>query len=199
MLDNKFRSFEDKIQKQIDNKILGLETKLQKMEIRLQEMEKQSQEKKQSTQEGEVNNLENLNLRNKIKELEEKLNNNLALNSLEGKLDIKPIKEEMNKLIELDHEHNKRALNLIIFGLKEKKDEDTLALVKEELQNKLQIETTCLIEAKRLGKIIEHKDRLIHVKVSSNDHKYGILSKTLSLKGSRIFINEDLIPKTKLN
>jgi hypothetical protein len=163
------------------------------MEVRLQEMEKQSQEKKQSTQEEEVE--ENCNLRDKIKELEEKLINNLALNSLESKLDIKPIKEEMNKLIELDHEHNKRALNLIIFGIKEHKDEDTLAIVKEELKNKSQIETTCLIEAKRLGKIIEHKDRLIHVKVSSNDHKYGILSKSPSLKGSGIFINEDLIPR----
>ena len=46
-----------------------------------------------------------------------------------GKLDIKPIKEEMKKLIELDHEHNKRALNLVIFGVKEEVDEDTLAIV----------------------------------------------------------------------
>jgi hypothetical protein len=75
-------------------------------------MEKQ----KQSTQEGEVE--ENHNLRDRIKELEEKLTNNLTLNNLENKLDIKPIKEEMNKLIELDHEHNKRVLNLIIFGIK---------------------------------------------------------------------------------
>jgi hypothetical protein len=36
---------------------------------------------------------------------------------------------------------------------------------------------------------------LICVKVSCNDHKYNILSKSLSLKGSGIFINEDLIPK----
>jgi hypothetical protein len=85
------------------------------MEARLQEMEK----KKQSTQEGEVK--ENHNLRDRIKEIEEKLTNNLALSSLENKLDIKPIKEEMNKLIELDHECNKRALNLIIFGIKEQK------------------------------------------------------------------------------
>jgi hypothetical protein len=82
------------------------------MEDRIQEMEKQ----KQSTQEGEVE--ENHNLRDRIKELEEKLTNNLTLSNLENKLDIKPIKEEMNKLIELDHEHNKRALNLIIFGIK---------------------------------------------------------------------------------
>ena len=37
--------------------------------------------------------------------------------------------------------------------------------------------------------------------VSSNAHKYDILSKTPSLKWSGIFINQDLIPKyqTKLN
>jgi hypothetical protein len=100
----------------------------------------------------------------------------------------------MNKLIELDHECNKRSLNLIIFGIKEKQ-EDTLAIVKEELKNKSQIDTTYLIEAKRLGKIIDHKDRMIRVKVSCNDHKYSILSKSPSLKGSGIFINEDLIPE----
>jgi len=31
--------------------------------------------------------------------------------------------------------------------------------------------------------------------VSSTDHKYDILSKTSSLKRTRIFINEDLIPE----
>ena len=60
-----------------------------------------------------------------IKELEAKVDNNL---SVAGKLDIKPIKEEMKKLIELDHERNKSALNLIIFSLKEEVDEDTLAI-----------------------------------------------------------------------
>jgi hypothetical protein len=131
-------------------------------------------------------------LRDRIKELEEKLTNNLTLSNMEKKLDIKPIKEEMNKLIELDHERNKRALNLIIFGIKKQQEEDTLAIVKEELKNKSQIDTTYL---KRLGKIIDHKDRLIHVKVSCTDHKYSILSKSPSLKGSAIFINEDLIPE----
>ena len=64
-------------------------------------------------------------MRDKIKELEEKLTNNLTLSNMEDKLDVKPIKEEMNKLIELDHESNKRALNLIIFGIKEQEEEDT--------------------------------------------------------------------------
>jgi phage terminase large subunit len=116
---------------------------------------------------------------------------------VEGKLDIKPFKEKMNKLIQLDHDHDKRALNLVISSLKEKK-EDTLALVKEELQNKLHIETTCLIEAKSPGKILEHKDSLIHVKVNCNDHKCGILSKTPSLKGLKKFINEDPISEDQV-
>jgi hypothetical protein len=77
---------------------------------------KKNQEQKKSIKEEEVD--ENNNLRDKIKELEDEIINNLALNSLEHKLDIKPIKEEMNKLIELDHECNKRSLNLISFGIK---------------------------------------------------------------------------------
>ena len=112
-----------------------------------------------------------------------------------GKLDIKPIKDEMKKIIELDHERNKRALNFIVFSLKEEVDEDTLAIAQIELHNKLQIETTCLTEATRLGKLTENKGRLIWIKVSSTDHKYDIHNKTSSLKGTWIFINEDFIPQ----
>ena len=100
----------------------------------------------------------------------------------------------MKKLIELDHEHNKRALNLIIFSFKEEVNEDTLAISQTELYNRLQIET-CLTEATRLGKLTENKGRLIRVKVSSTDQKHDILSKTSILKGTGIFINEDLIPE----
>jgi hypothetical protein len=39
---------------------------------------------------------------------------------------------------------------------------------------------------------------LIRVKVSFNDHKYSILSKSLSLKGSGIYINEDIIPEDQV-
>ena len=76
-----------------------------------------------------------------IREPEEKVKNNLTLNSVVGKLDIKPIKEEMKKLIELNHERNKRALNLIILGLKEEIDKDILAIAQIKLHIKSQIET----------------------------------------------------------
>ena len=95
-------------------------------------------------------------------------------------------------MIELDHQRNKRALKLIIFSLKEEVDEDTLAIFQTKLHNRLQIKTTCLTETTRLGELTENKGRLIRIKVSSTDHKYDILSKTSSLKGTRIFINEYL-------
>jgi hypothetical protein len=122
------------------------------MEARLQEIEKSNQEKKQSMKKEEVD--ENTNLRDKNKELEDKLMNNMALNSVENKLDIKPIKKEMNKIIELDHEHNKRDFNLTIFSIKELNDDETLAILKKELKNKEEIETIGLIEARTLGEII---------------------------------------------
>jgi hypothetical protein len=184
----KNRLFEETIQTQIEDRLLWFKSQLQTMEDSIQEIEKQ----KKSTQEGEVE--ENHNLRDRIKELEEKPTKKLSLSNLENKLDIKPIKQEMNKIMELDHERNKISLNLMIFGIKEQ-EHDTLAIVKEELKNKSQIETTYLIEAKRLGKIIHHKYRFIYVKVSCNDHKYSILNKSPSLKGSGIFINEDPIPE----
>ena len=129
MLKNKFTSLEDKIQKQIENKIKLLENKMEKIEIRLHVIEKQSQDTNQTSQQGDDDTLESVKMKDMVKGLEEKVNNNLILNSVVGKLDIKPITEEMKKLIELDHESNKRALNLIIFGLKEEVDEDTLAIV----------------------------------------------------------------------
>ena len=46
-----------------------------------------------------------------------------------------------------------------------------------------------------MRKLNENKGRLIWIKVSSTDNKYDIISKNSSLKGTRIFINEDLIPK----
>ena len=60
---------------------------------------------------------------------------------------------------------------------------------------KSQIETTYLTKEIRVGKILEHKHRLIHVKVNCHEHKLDILRKSPSLKGTRIFIKEDLIPK----
>ena len=60
---------------------------------------------------------ENDSLKSEIKNLKEQLHNNSALNITENNLDIKPIKEEINKSIVLDHECHKQALNIIVAGI----------------------------------------------------------------------------------
>ena len=45
------------------------------------------------------------------------------------------------------------------------------------------------------SKLTENKGRLIQIKVSYTHHESDIVSKTSSLKGMGIYINEDLIPK----
>ena len=65
------------------------------MEIRLHVREKQSKDKNQTSHHGEAKTLESIQMKDMIKELEAKINNNLNLTSVAGKLDIKPIKEEM--------------------------------------------------------------------------------------------------------
>jgi len=64
---------------------------------------------------------ENETLKSEIKNLKEQLNNHPSLNNTESKLYIKPIKEEISKLIELNHEHHKRVLHLIIASIEEQK------------------------------------------------------------------------------
>ena len=69
------------------------------METTLQEMKIQKTHKQ-----GEAYLVENIKLNHRIKELEEKVIQNLTLNNIEGKIDIKHTKEEMNKLLSLDNE-----------------------------------------------------------------------------------------------
>ena len=65
----------------------------------------------------------------------------------------------------------------------------SLAIVKMEVHNRLQIDTIHFTKASRLGKSIENKERLIRVKIKSTKQKYDILNKTYSLNGSGIFRN----------
>ena len=69
------------------------------MQTTLQEMKIQK-----THGQGEADLVENIKLNHRIKELEEKVNQNLTLNNIEGKIDIKHTKEEMNKLVALDNE-----------------------------------------------------------------------------------------------
>jgi len=82
--------------------------------------------------------------------MKEQLQYNSTLNNTENKLDIKPRKEEINKLIGLDHECHKTTLHLTMAGIEEKNNEDTLELVKEQLKTKSQIQKTYLTQEVRV-------------------------------------------------
>jgi len=110
------------------------------METRLQVVEK-NQDTNQTSQQGDFDS-------------------RLTLNKVVGKLDIKPIKDEMKKIIDLDRERNKRALNLIILGLKEEVDEDTIAIAQTKLRDSIQIEMSLTGET-RLVKLTENRGGLI--------------------------------------
>ena len=69
MLEKKFTSFEDKIQKQIENKIKLLKNKIDTTKIRLQVIEKQIQYKIQTPQQGD-DTLESIKMKDMIKALE---------------------------------------------------------------------------------------------------------------------------------
>lgn len=73
MLENKFTFLEDKIRKQIENKIELLENKMEAMETRLQVIEKQNQDMNQTSHQVYVDSLESLKMKDMIKELEENL------------------------------------------------------------------------------------------------------------------------------
>ena len=88
MLDNKHKSLE--------NKILSLGSEFQGMKDEIQEIE--------HTKRAMVK--ENDTLKSDIKNLKEQLHNTSTINNPKNKLDIIPIKEEINKLIVLDHERN---------------------------------------------------------------------------------------------
>ena len=102
----------------MENKVEIIETRLHAMEIQ------------NTPEQGVADTMENIKLKDRIEELEEKVNHNLTPNNIEGKIDIKIIKEEMNKLISLEHGNNKRYLKLIIFCLKEEAEEDMLTIAK---------------------------------------------------------------------
>ena len=73
MLENKSTSLEDKIQKQIENKIELLENKMEAMETRLQVVEKQNQDMNQTSQQGDVDNIESLKMKDMLKNQKKKL------------------------------------------------------------------------------------------------------------------------------
>ena len=89
-----------------------------------------------------------------------------------------------------------RKLNLIISGVKETENEDTTSVIKEIFNVKLSLDESIYPSmVKRIGK--KGRNRLILVSTFCLDDKLAVLKKRTKLKGSRIYINDDLTPQQR--
>ena len=96
--------------------------------------------------------------------------------------------------IERDKEREKRKCNLLIGNIAEEElvsDTTTKSLVEDLFQNKLKLELTPL-QATRIGKKVDTKNRLILVKMNSMAEKIEVLKAAKLLKDTIIYIHEDL-------
>ena len=95
--------------------------------------------------------------------------------------------------IERDKEREKRKCNLLIGNIAEEElvSDTTTKSIVDLFQNKLKLELTPL-QATRIGKTVDTKNRLILVKMNSMADKIEVLKAAKLLKDTIIYIREDL-------
>lgn len=122
------------------------------------------------------------------------------LSSLERKIELlESENKELKHQVHLTQRFLKKK-NLIIYGVPERNSENlvesVIDLIKEKLEINLRIED--ISECFRLGKII-NKDRPILIGLVSSLKRTELLKNKTKLKGTNIFINEDLVAADREN
>ena len=114
------------------------------------------------------------------------------------KVDQDPIIRSQQRILE-SHERELRRNNIIISGLQDRKGgESTVETVNKLLAEKLNVEVP-VVEARRIGRANDRGNRSILVRLPDHNAKTSIMRKRSQLKGTRIFINDDLTPFQKKN
>ena len=87
--------------------------------------------------------------------------------------------------------------NLLVYGLPEVNNENTVQIVLEVVKNKLEInlKSTEISDCFRIGKKTDKRDRQILLTLISNLKRSELLTEKRKLKGTSIYINEDLTPE----
>ena len=70
-------------------------------------------------------------------------------------------------------------------------ENETEEILKNLFEEKLQLETTSVERAHRIGNKVKNKKRTVVVKLASFNDKLKIISEARKLKGTNITINED--------
>lgn len=94
-----------------------------------------------------------------------------------------------------------RRNNLQIVGLEERPDgenwEQTTAKVNNLLEEKLQIPNLEIERAHRVGSRDDHRPRPIVARFTKFEHREAVMRNLTKLRGTRIFVNEDLCPASQ--
>ena len=100
--------------------------------------------------------------------------------------------ESQQKVIELQ-EREGRKENVAIIGLKEEREEDSAATVKDFLKKELDLDDVHITKAFRLGKGRSSGDRPVLVRFNSQGEKARVMKEKRKLRSrnSKVFINHD--------
>ena len=132
---------------------------------------------------------------------EEKKNDQEMINKLNEDLHaskkmIKELEEKMNY-----QEDYSRRNNLQLIGIEERQGgetwEQTAVQVTELLENKLQLLNIQLERAHRVGRQDDHRSHPIIARFSRFGDREAVTRNVTKLRGTRIFINEDLCPASQ--
>lgn len=100
-------------------------------------------------------------------------------------------------LLEL-HQRDERKNNLVVVGLDQMNDdENPLEVVTDLFTTKLDLSNLHPVRARRLGRKQDSKKRLMLITMASFMDKLAVLKARTRLKGTRIYVNEDLTPSQR--
>ena len=182
MLQSQRESYNDLINiltKNFESKFQNLHSEVSNLKTEISELRRLDQEKN-----SEIENLK------------------LKLNNLEAPV-IETQTAQEGYIDRLDYiEDQSRINNLRFDGVQEDRAENwevSTSKVTKIIKEKLGIEDEIAIDrAYRVGKVIENKPRTILVKLKNFPDRANIIKNSRKLKGSNIYINEDLCERSRL-
>ena len=189
MLESQERAYKnamDVVVRQMNERITQLEGKVSSLTASLEYTQKEVDDLKSLTKEQE----------------EEKKGAKLKINTL-----IEEVKEKDDKIKELEERINyqddySRRKNVRISGVPEPDSnetwEQTAASVTSMLQDKMQLPGLVLERAHRVGLRRDAKPRTIVARFSSYCDRESVMRNARKLKGTNIFVNDDLCPASQV-
>lgn len=188
LLDSQNQAFQGAIEvfmKQVNENVRSLQSTIGELRTSLEFTQKDLEDMKQELK----------------KHQEEKKNDQEIIKKLSEDLQSrKKIINELEERVNYQEDYSRRN-NLQIIGLEERQGgetwEQTAVQVTKLLESKLQLPNIQLERAHRVGRQEDHGRRPIIARFSSFVDREAVMRNTTKLRGTRIYINEDLCPASQ--